>query len=265
MAVVPSDLAHYAATTKATSFSTSDVGGAIDTGTEITNGSLNEIFFTMEAAASGGGDTIQYGKSFIRNDNSTDQIDSFGIWLPNAIDDLSTAGLIELTSTSASDGSSKKARLIGFDNSGNPQQEEVTLNGTSTVTSSLSFRYELRVEIRLSSGSALTAAAGDITIEHDSSTVGVIPATVKTATNEIDIGLQATLGGSTTITDASTAPSSVTFSRPRVVGSKLTVDGGTGTLEATEAQAIWWRWTVPETMNPSSEVHFFLQGRGSAA
>ena len=139
------------------------------------------------------------------------------------------------------------------------------MNGVTPVTSSLSFVGKIRAEVRLSSGSALTTAAGNITITHNSTNRGMIPAGAKTATNEGDIGLEATLGGSTTIATPSTAPSSVTFSRPRTNAGKLVVDGGTGTLEAGEAQAFWWRWVIGETMNPSSEVQFFIKGRGAAA
>ena len=204
-AVVKTDMKNYAPATVAATEDDEDIGGAISA-TEVTNGSLNELMYTMEAQAEGGGDQTQYAKCFHKNTNASEQIDSYGIWIANAIDDLGVSSLVELVSTSASDGSSKKVRLLGFNSSGDPIQDEVTMNGVTPVTSSLSFVGKIRAEVRLSSGSALTTAAGNITITHNSTNRGMIPAGAKTATNEGDIGLEATLGGSTTIATPSTAP-----------------------------------------------------------
>lgn len=270
MPVTKTDMKLFAPATVATSFSTANVGGAISA-TQVSGATLNEIFFTMAANAAAGGDRVQHAKIFDKNDHASDQIDNYGIWLANALDDLTTSSVISLVSTSASDDATKKVRLIGFNASGDVIQEEVALNGTSTVTGTLSFsqavsgQEKLRVEVRLVSGGALTTAAGEITVTHNSVSIGVVPATLKTATNEIDIGIEAAIGGSSVIALASTAPSGITFTRPRTAATKIVVDGGTGTLEFGEAQGIWLRWTLNETMNPSSKIQNAIVGEGDAA
>lgn len=266
MPVAGSDMKLVQTTTVATSFSTASVGGAA-TSTEITGSSLGECLFAMSSAASGGGDTVQYGKVHELNDHSTDQIDTYGVWLINAIDDLGVSSTIDFVSDSASDSSTYTVRVIGKNSGGSAIQEDLTLNGTSTVTTTLSYIGKVRVEYRVTSGLALGTAVGNITITHNSTTVGVLPAGAESANNEVDIGLAAAFDAAdtATITDASTAPGSVSFSRPRTSGTKLTVDGGTGTMEAGETQGIWVKWTVAELMDPSARIRSYISGAGDAA
>lgn len=262
MAVAGSDMKLFLPATVATSFSTSSVGGAVSA-TEAT-GAVGEVLFSMSSAASSGGDAVQYAKIFDVNDHATDQVDSYGVWVANGIDDLSVASQITLVSDSASDGSSVTARFIGKNNSGAAITEDLTMNGTSSVQSTLSYVDEVRIEFRATSGLALTNTTGNVTITHNSTTVGVHPAGAESSNSEISIGLASALDDSATIADASTAPGGVSFTRPRTSASKLTVDGGTGTMEAGESQGIWLRWTVPELQNPSQRVRTYISGEGDA-
>lgn len=265
MAVIASELKLYAPTTVATSFSTASVGGAA-TATEVTGSSLGEVLFAMSSALSGGGDTVQYGKVFDGNSNGTsDQIDSYGVWLINGLDDTAVSSTISLVSDSASDSSTYSVRIIGKNSGGSAIQEDLTLNGTTTVISTNSYVGKIRLEYRVTSGLALGTAVGNITVTHNSTTIGTIPAGAESANNEVSIGLASALDDTATIADASTAPGSVSFSRPRTAATKLTVDAGTGTMEAGEKQGIWVRWTVAELMNPSQRIRAYISGEGSAA
>lgn len=266
MAVIASEMKLYAPATVATSFSTSNVGGAT-TATEVTGSSLGEILFAMSSAAAAGGDTVQYGKVFEGNSNGTDQIDSYGVWLINGLDDTSVSSAITLVSSSASDSSTYTVRLIGKNSSGDAIQEDLTLNGTTNVVSTLSYIGKIRLEYRVTSGLALGTAVGNITATHNATVIGTIPAGAESANNEVSIGLAAAFdtADTATITDASTAPASVSFSRPRTSAAKLLVDGGAGTMTAGQEQGIWIRWTVAELMNPSQRVRAYISGEGSAA
>lgn len=264
MPVAASDMKLIEATTMPASFSTASVGGAIGS-TEISSATVGQVHFTMASNASGGGAKVQYSKIFDKNNHATDTVNNYVVWIENAIDTLGTANTISFASSSASDDSTKKMTVQGFSSGGAAQTEDVTMNGTSTVTTSLSYTGRVRCILRLVSTGATSNAAGDITATFDASTVGVMPAGLYSLTGEIDIALEAALDGSATIADASTAPSGPTFTRPRTQAGGLTTDAGTGTLEAQEAQGIWSRWTLPELMLPYSSIQCSIVGYGEPA
>lgn len=258
MPVSSSEIKQYQPATPASSFSTSNVGGAISA-TEITGASTGEVFFTMAANSSGGGTRTQYAKSFVKNNNTTSDLTSTVIYVANSLDVVVSNGTVSVVSDSASDGSSKFVRVIGYDGSSAAQTEDITLNGTTTTTGALTFSKVHRVELRLVSGSALTTASGNITITRGSA-LGILPAGYRTVTAEVDFGLEATLNGSTTITDASTDPG-VTFARPNTAAEGTAV-ANSGSLTSEDAQAIWWRWQLAELASPSSEVQVVVGVRG---
>ena len=263
MPVAKTDMKLVEAATMAASFSTSSVGGAIDgSDTLVSSAGIGAVFFTMPSNASGGGDKVQYSKIFDKNDHATDTVNGYGVWIENAVDTLGTAATIQFVSSSSSDDSTKMITVIGKSSGGAAQSENVTMNGTSTVTTTLTYTGRTRFILRASSGGATSTAAGDITITFSASTVGVIPTGLFSATGEVDIALASALDDSATITDASTAPSGPTFTRPRTQAGMLTTDAGTGTLEAQEAQGIWLRWTLPELMQPFSDIQSSILGYG---
>lgn len=265
MSVVGSDIKHYQAVTMPTSLTTASVGGAINTGVEVTGGSIGEVLWSMPSAATGGGTRTLYAKTFVKNTNSSDDMSATKLYMVNSLDDKPAGNhTVSLTSSSASDGSSKKARLIGLNNSGAPLQEEVTLNGTSTVTSSGTFSALHRVEIRLVSDSSLSNAAGDITVVSNSTTIGKVPLGYYAATAEVQMGLVATLDGSSTTTDATTAPGGISFSKPRTAAGGLAV-ANSGVLTHGSAQAVWWKWTVTESQKPSADIEVLLGWEGTTA
>lgn len=259
MPVSKDDMKLIEATTMPSSFSTTSVGGAIGS-TPISSASVGQVHFTMASLPSG--DAVQYSKFFDKNDHATDTVNNYGVWIANALDTLGGAATISFASSSASDDSSKKIQVVGENGSGQPQTEYVTMNGTSTVTTSLTYTARWRLIVRDSVTNAVTPLAGDLTATHSASEVGVIPAGLYSGTAEIDIGLAATIDDSVTIADASTAPAGISFSRPRTQASRLLVDGGTGTLEAQEAQGIWSRLTLPEGIGPSPDVQVDIRGYG---
>ena len=266
MPVAASDMKLIEATTMPTSDSTSSVGGAIDGGdTEISSATVGQVHYTMASNASGGGDKVRYSKIFDKNDHATDTVNNYVVWIENAIDTLGTANTLSFQSASSSDDDTKEMFIQGFSSGGAAQSEAVEMDGTTQVTSSLSYTGRVRCILRLVSTGATSNAAGDIDIEFDSSTVGTIPAGLYSATGEIDIALASALDDSATIADPTTAPSGPSFTRPRTQAGGLTTDGGTGTIEAQEAQGIWSRWTLPELMLPYSTIQCSIVGYGEPA
>jgi len=263
MSVTAGDIKHYQAQTMAANFTTSNIGGAINTGAQIQGSILSEVFFTMASATAGGGARVQHASSHIKNTNGSDALTSALAWLANALDDVASDGTASFSSSSADDDSTRKVRILGLDDAGTPTQEDLPLNGTSTVTSLTSWSAIHRVELRLVSGGTLAAAAGDITVTRGAD-LGVIPAGYWSATSEVDFGLEATLGTSTTTADAATAPSGISFARPR------TEAGGTAlanaaTLTAGASQQVWWRWTLAEQARPSADIQVVLRWSGETA
>jgi len=259
MSVTAGDIKHYQAQTMAANSTASNIGGAINTGAQIQGSILSEVFFTMASATAGGGARVQHASSHIKNTNATDSMTSGLAWLANALDDVASDGTASFVSSSADD-STRKVRILGLDDAGTPTQEDLPLNGTSTVTSLTSWSAIHRVELRLVSGGALAAAAGDITVTRGAD-LGVIPAGYWSATSEVEFGLEATLGTSATTADAATAPSGISFARPR------TEAGGTalansGLLAAGATQQVWWRWTLAEQARPSADIQVVLRWSG---
>ena len=260
MSVTAGDIKHYQAQTMAANFTTSNIGGAIKTAAQIQGSILSEVLFTMASATAGGGAKVQHASSHIKNTNGSDALTSALAWLANALDDVASDGTASFASSSADDDSTRKVRILGLDDAGTPTQEDLPLNGTSTVTSLTSWSAIHRVELRLVSGGALAAAVGDITVTRGAD-LGVIPAGYWSATSEVEFGLEATLGTSATTADAATAPSGISFARPR------TEAGGTalanaGLLAAGATQQVWWRWTLAEQARPSADIQVVLRWSG---
>lgn len=263
MSVTAGDIKHYQAQTMAANFTTSNIGGAINTGAQIQGSILSEVFFTMASATAGGGARVQHASSHIKNTNATDSLISGRVWLANALDDVASDGTASFASSSADDDSTRKVRILGLDDAGVPTQEEVTLNGTSSATSLTSWSAIHRVELRLVSGGTLVNAAGDITVTRDSA-LGVIPAGYWSATAEVQFGVEATLGTSTTTADAATAPGGISFAKPRTEAG-ATALANSGLLAAGATQQVWWRWTMAEQARPSADIQVVLRWSGETA
>lgn len=255
MSVTAADLALYLPSVLATSLSApSNIGGAASA-TKITGSTIGEVLFAMAANAASGGDKTQYGKLFQANDGDEDLTDAV-MWLANGMDDSDGTGYTTTAqSTSAADGSNKTLRVIGNDSTGDAQ-DEFALAGTSVATGSIAFEERWAVELRDTSTGALTPAAGTITIKENGVTIAVIPPGAYSATAEIDFGLAATLDDTATTTNAATAPSGITFARPRTVGAGTAV-ANSGTLTSGTMQGLWLRWTCAEARRPSPDIEIY--------
>lgn len=262
MSVSAIDLKLYQATTMPASTSTSNVGGAISA-TEITGGSIGEIFPTLAANTSGGGTKTCYASVFYKNTNATDSLTSSKIYMRNALDQPGVNGTVAVASTSASDDTTKKIRVLGRDASSVALQEEITMNGTSTSTGAQTFSAVHRVECRLVSGGSLTTTAGDTTITRGSA-LGMIPTGLKSATGEVAFGLEATMNTSATTTNATTAPSGISFDNPATYAAG-TATAGSGTMAAADKQQIWLRLQIAELAKPSADVQIDLTLQGETA
>lgn len=246
MPVANTDMKWRKPTTIATSFSTADVGGA-KTATNLTSATLDELIFSTAAAESGGSNVVQYAKIFLANTHATDAATDVGVWIANSLDTPAADAVVKFVSSSASDSSSYKIRIKGYDASGVVINEYRTLNGTTEVTSSLTYSVttarNLTVEY-VNSSNVRTAATGTITVTHGSTIIGYIPATCSFAATGIAIGRTASVDDSQTTALASTAPSGITFTAPNLDAEKILVDAGSGDLAAGEAQGYWIRVTL---------------------
>jgi len=82
------------------------------------------------------------------------------------------AGTVTVVSSEATDASNRYVRVKGFDSSGRLIDEQLTLNGTSTVTSTNSFASVETCVKSVASGSTIT---GYITVKTGTTTLAVIP------------------------------------------------------------------------------------------
>lgn len=260
MSLTSNDLKAYAAATMPASLATTNVGGAI-TATEITNGTIGEVLPSLSSSLLGGGDKTIYAKWFFKNDSATDDLPNAKIFVENLLDDGPTGNHnITIRPSGAGDDGTRTAKVIGFDASGAPLVENLPLNGDADVSTVGQFSKLVAIESRLTSGGALVRSASEWTIKKDTTTIGKVPVSSYGSTTEVAIGLEATLNGTATTTNAATAPAGITFSRPKDYASGIAV--ATGTLTQGDAQGVWERWTNPERRptSPDFELIVSIQG-----
>lgn len=260
MSIVAGDLKLYKAATPPTTLATSTVGGAINTSAEITGGSVGEWFPSVASYGTGLGSWSMYAKVFFKNTHASIPLTGSVIYIENSLDDVGSSGTASVASSSASDNSTYRTTLLGLDASSNPQSEDFTMNGTSSVGGSLTWNSGAggiaAGEFRNDSTGVLSATNGAVTVTR-SSALGSIPAGYKTAVGEVNIWLEASLDGSTTTTNATTAPGGSSFSKPRTSGAGLTV-ANSQSLTAGSAQSVWGRWTRAERAKPLEDVEIGL-------
>lgn len=267
MPVAVGDLKLYQATTMAASFSTSNVGGGASV-TQITGGSIGEMFFSMPSNLFGGagGTKTQYTNVKAKNTHSTDSLESGMLYAANSLDDNTAAGAVKVSSSSVDDDATKYVRVIGLDNGGSstPQTDDITMNGTIEVTGVKTFKTSgvCVCEVRATTGGALIAADDDITIKVGTQTLGIIPRGRKTAIAFFSFGIDGSLNTSGTIADAGTAPSGITFTKPRTAAAAT---GLPATLTAGSYITIWGRWQLPEGLQPNPDWEAVIRLRGNAA
>jgi hypothetical protein len=263
LSVAQSDIKMYQAATMPTSLATTLVGGAINTGAQVLGSTIGEIFFPMGSAVAGGGNKTQYSKAFIKNTNSA--TDGSGeayvslVYLLNGLDDKPAGNhTVSVVSDSAADGSSLKARFIGLDNAGAPQQEEVILNGLTPVVTTNTWSALHRITIHLVSDSTLANLTGSLTATSNSVRLGMVPAGHYSATAEVQFALVATLDDSGTTTNAATAPATLTFAKPNLTASG-TACANSGVITHGAAQGIWFKLTHTEAQKPSADVEVLVK------
>lgn len=229
----------------ALNFSTASVGGAISAGpTYVTGSSINEVFFTIDPSALGGSTLVQTQKLFWRNESATDAAKSCTLYLENYLDNLAALSVITVVSDSPLDDGTLFVRVLGFDNSGNPLSIDITLNGTTPATSVSSMLNISRAEVRATTGSAITASNGNISVKSGATVQGIIPFGLRSATRELSILMEATLDSTTTIATTAANPSGTFFS-PKDVASALAFSGNLVTSGGPHAQGFWARETIP--------------------
>lgn len=233
------------------------VAGGAQSATEIVNASVGEWLPRLAASASGTVDVDvqkQYQKAFFENTSSNSLLDS-RIYLTNGLVVPGSAGVFSVASSSASDDNTKKVRVWGVMN-GVLDSEEIVLNGTTEVNGVKTFTKVFRVKLMLVSSSAVTPAAGTLTLEVNGAAIGVIPIGYSWATQEVKIGLVSTTDDSGTTANRRTAPSGISFSQPNTLATGIPIrnDAGNDTLGPGVAQGIWAEMTLQPGMDPFNGV-----------
>lgn len=234
---------------------TVDVGGAI-TDNNVSLSADSPVFYPMAADGAGGATRVQYAKLGDTNTHVSDSATDYGIYLANAIDDILTAGTYSFEGDAGDDG--KVIRVRSFAPSLDPVTGQVELSsGAGSIP--ITMVGKVRVTVHDAAGQNAVLSA-ELVIKHGGVEVGRIPAGGAGASNEIDIALEPTLNATTTVADPHTAPSGLTFSRPRTSGDRLLVNGGSGTFPAGAKQGFWLRWTVVPEMPGAKPLHCYPMG-----
>lgn len=263
MPVTTGNVAHLNCLVRAVSLTTPNIGGGIDVTSPVGYVIPGDVLLTLPSGAS---DVTQYSKSFVKNTHGTDSAFSVLFFIANSIDDHATSEIIYATSSSVNDDDTKVLRLIGDDSSGNPQKVDILLNGTTEVNSGVQFNPLRRVEVReaiYDSGpswvgtGALTNLEGNLTIEAGAVEIAVIPAGWDSGTAEVKFGVENTLNGTTTTSNATTAPSGISFFKPRRVEDGISAMSG-GTIAAGSAQGLWWQQVITTNTKGSEAVKVAL-------
>lgn len=240
-------------------FTTANVGNVISAGPTLITGTVaDEIFFSIDPSALGGSTLIQTNKVFFRNTSTTDTALNCSVYIENFIDAIVGPTTITLQSTSASDDSTFFARIKGFDASGNPIQTDLSLAGTSAVTSVQTFSTLSRIDFRNSTSEALTPVNGDITVKYGSTTIGICPAGLRTASHEFSILMESSLNSSTTIATTAANPTG-TFFQPRTEATALAFYADLSHVGSPNAQGMWPRVTIPPATLGSERYDFSLR------
>lgn len=239
-----------------------NIGGAT-TATAITGGSIGELLFAMAGNAFGGADKIQYQKFFQGNTHGSLALTDAVIWIHNGMADSAGGYVTTAVSTSALDGSGKYLRVIGNDATADAQ-DEIDMAGTTTATGTIVFNKRWVVTLHDGVTDALTPSAGTITIYENGVAIAIIPPGAYSCTGEVKIGLKNALNDTDTTTDASTAPTGITFSRPRTVATGLAV-ANSGSLTAGAEQGGWIEWTCNDGRRASNDVEVYILCEGTTA
>lgn len=258
MPVTIGNMKHFNSLVRATTLTTPNIGGGIDVASPVGYVVPGDVFFTL---SSDGTTITRYSKTFVKNDHATDSAYLVRFYLDNAIDDHATAEIIYATSDNALDDDTKVLRLIGDDNTGAPQKIDILLNGTTTVNSSVQFDPLRRIEIReaiydgtptwIGTG-ALTNLDGNLTIKAGAVEIALIAAGLNSGSAEVSIGVEGVLDGTTTTALPTTAPSGISFFKPRTLAAAITAIGGT--VAAGSAQGIWWKQVITPNTKGSEAI-----------
>jgi hypothetical protein len=232
---------------------TSEVGGAV-TASEITGVVLGEVvpYGSMFVDSN---EQVYHYKTFIKNTHDTDDALAVKVWMDNGLQQMDTAGRIELVSDNAGDSAPTVARVIGV-SGGSVYVEEVTLSGTTPVATSATYTDLYRVELRRAG--APWPAAGTIQARRMGGPVlGIIPPGASMATAEVDIGLAPSANDDDTSSTRRTAPAGVTYSRATTEDTALEI----GDLSPGDAWGVWRRYTFAANVPRADrfEVHLRVQ------
>ncbi len=258
MSIVAADLKLY--TSSGTPANDTDPSGGAITATEVLGTSLGELVPLAVYNASGGADIDWYYKVFCKNTHASIDLTDAVIYVENGLIAVASNGVVTAVSTSASDNTTKKLKVYGYDASSAAVTEEIVLNGTTTVTGSQVFSSIRKIEL-LTSGGALTTAAGDITITRGV-VLGKIPLGFDTATNEYYLWLEAALDGSGNVANRLTAPGGASWSIPNTYATGLAVANGQ-VLTHGSAQGIWIRPKMKAGTLPTAQMRIIIRPEGN--
>lgn len=253
MPVSNGNLLFCKAATMAVDFSTPTIGGAKNVSAVITGGTPGEVFFTMNSLETGGGSLIQGSKTFMFNSHTTDSVAMAGAYWENVCVQITANGHIAFQSTSNSDNSTREIYVMGYDVSGLPQSESVTLNGTSLVYTLGNYSKAHRGELHLVAG-GLTVAIGNISaIDAAPVQMGTMVAGLFGITWEVDFLLGTSIDDSITAADAAHPPAG-SYIKPNTLATVALVPSVGYVLTFGQGCAVWQRLTLDELALPSATM-----------
>ena len=244
-------------------------GGAIDVAVVIDDASIGEFIptHTIDPALS----TTWYYKLFKKNTHGADTWSDVRFYVENLLIQVVAGGTVSLVSSSSSDDSDYRGKIIGEDNGGNETEENVTMGGTSSVYSVNSFDKVHRVEFRSSTTPyALVAPTGIVTVTRGIQ-LGVLPSGCNGAWGEIEIALDPDKDDNIQVAtrldapdDGGATPLSLTFYRANTYATSLLCTGAGGDLPSGSAQGVWVKLTTEAGAKPSLDMPLWVVGYGTS-
>lgn len=244
----------------------STAGGSMSA-TEVTNAAPGEWMPKLVADESGTIDVNiqqQTQLAYMENAHATDSVDKLGFYMDNLIIHPALAGLLKITSTSASDGATKKVRAWGIC-AGVLDTEDITLNGTTQVTGLKSWTRIERTATLLVLDDSVTTPTGRLDLVVGSEAIGHHTAGNSYASSEFEFACPTSIGDLDTFANRRATVSVPAWSRPNTAATRVYVrnDSANSTLTAGQKQGVYCRQTLQPGI-PSAVITRELRPYGEA-
>jgi len=245
------------------------------TGGAITSNLLSSLtvgsWFPRNSAEPEGSEDFkaQHQKVFLKNMCATDGLNNGIIYQDNAIGAMGVSSVLRAKISNAVDSTGTTIRVCGINSSNVLVIEDIQMNGytdfvpgtTVWKQSPLSIVYIMAVETN--TGIPKHMLNSRVEIANIEGNIAYIPRYHYSAVGFVSLGIQATIGGETTIINRTEAPVGITFSNPRTVISAVSI-GSSGIIPASSAIAIWGKQSLVPGFIRTNELELVVVVIGSA-